>query len=257
MRICGRLRLQLVCSDLRGPRLQKVCAESNGRRLHKVCYDQLHTRYVVVLVSRRILGSPGNQNVLTSRGWSKTSTVVISEDLYLQITYSATINQWFKWELHSDFSEIKRCSFEDFSLGTIVRLPDADTVIIPALAWCLEIFVRSEIFAKHFQALISMSSLYCCLDLGPQPKRRFCYRRVVKTQNPILVRPWAAAPLQRVAYQWVSWRGRFHSSQFITTFFPPAIMECRLCLSALRSSSSLDLYIRNVTRHSVGPTHFC
>jgi hypothetical protein len=35
-----------------------------------------------------------------------------------------------------------------------------------------------------------------------------------------------------VANQWVAWGGRFHPSQFKTTFHLPAIMECRLCFSA-------------------------
>ena len=44
---------------------------------------------------------------------------------------------------------------------------------------------------------------------------------------------WAAAPLQRVANHWVARWGRFHPNQFKTTFYQiPAIMECRLYLSA-------------------------
>ncbi len=42
-----------------------------------------------------------------------------------------------------------------------------------------------------------------------------------------------AAPLQRVANQWVEWGGRFHRNQFKTTFYPTAIMECRIYVSAL------------------------
>jgi hypothetical protein len=38
--------------------------------------------------------------------------------------------------------------------------------------------------------------------------------------------------------------GRFHSNQFKTTFCPPAIIECRLCLSALCCSSLFTLLAR-------------
>ncbi len=43
----------------------------------------------------------------------------------------------------------------------------------------------------------------------------------------------AAAPLKRVAKQRVAWGGRFHSNQFKTSFYPPAIKEWCLFLSAL------------------------
>ena len=61
----------------------------------------------------------------------------------------------------------------------------------------------------------------------------------------------AAARLQRVASLWVAWSSRFHSNQFKTTFYPPVIMECRLCLSAQRSASGsckIDL-TKNLSRH--------
>ncbi len=40
---------------------------------------------------------------------------------------------------------------------------------------------------------------------------------------------WAAAPLQRVANQWVAWGFRIHPDQFQTTFYLQAMIECRLC----------------------------
>ncbi len=43
---------------------------------------------------------------------------------------------------------------------------------------------------------------------------------------------WAAAPLQRVANQWVALGGRFHPNQFKTGFYPPAIIEWRLPFSS-------------------------
>jgi hypothetical protein len=49
-------------------------------------------------------------------------------------------------------------------------------------------------------------------------KAGFCQRDFGQNQ-------WAAAPLQRVADQWVAWGGRFRSNQFKTTFYLLAIME--------------------------------
>ncbi len=168
--------------------------------------------------------------MLTSRGYPKHS-----EDLYQHIIYSVnTVRQLIRdsIESHSDFNEIKNSSFEDFIFWDLVRLPGTCQ-----WAWYLEIFVRLDIFKTHW-----FQCHHCIVvwTLPPQPKRNFCNRRVVKTR--FWSDQWAAAPLQLVANQWVSWKGRFHSNQFITTFTLPAIMECRLCLSALPSSSIVCIY---------------
>jgi hypothetical protein len=67
----------------------------------------------------------------------------------------------------------------------------------------------------------------------------------LESQNRVFVKryiygsdQWAAAQLQRVSNQWVARGGRFHSNQFKTTFYLPAIMECRPCLSAQDTGST-------------------
>ncbi len=85
----------------------------------------------------------------------------------------------------------------------------------------------------------------------------------------IMVDQWAAAPLQWVANQWVAWEGRFHSNKFKPAFYPPAIMECRLCLWAQRKGEHknentrtckpvrLLLYLQVLTFQSKIPRAFC
>jgi hypothetical protein len=51
-------------------------------------------------------------------------------------------------------------------------------------------------------------------------KRQFQYRRVVKTGVKDIC---------------IGLGRGFHSNQFKTTFYPPAVMECRLCLPAHRT----------------------
>ncbi len=41
--------------------------------------------------------------------------------------------------------------------------------------------------------------------------------------------------------------GRFHSNQFKTTFYPPAIIECRLCLSDNRDFSLGLIWYKHIT----------
>jgi hypothetical protein len=43
----------------------------------------------------------------------------------------------------------------------------------------------------------------------------------------------SAASTSSQSVSCIEWGGRFHPNQFKTTFYPPAIMECRLCLLAL------------------------
>jgi hypothetical protein len=69
--------------------------------------------------------------------------------------------------------------------------------------------------------------------LYPQPKRRFITDWWLGLSERFWSDQWVAVPLHRVANQWVAWRSRFHSNQFKTTFYSPALMECLLCFSTL------------------------
>ncbi len=53
---------------------------------------------------------------------------------------------------------------------------------------------------------------------------------------------WAAAPLQEVANQWVVWKGRFHSNQLKNTFYPPAVIECRVSVFQPWTRSMLNFW---------------
>ncbi len=60
------------------------------------------------------------------------------------------------------------------------------------------------------------------IDLFPECQNWFLSKDICGSDQ------WAAVRLHRVANQWVAWGDRFHPNQFKTTFYLPAIVECRL-----------------------------